>query len=45
VFDDVSPNQFPGVVQALDSISHTGQYAVKKISDGGERGYALARRN
>lgn len=42
VFDDVTPNTFPGVVRAVHAISSDYNYEVKNIASGDHRGYAIA---
>lgn len=41
-FDDVTPEVFPGVVEAVDTIESTGNYAVTRMQISRERGYAWA---
>lgn len=41
-FDDVTPEQFPGVVEAVDDIARSRTYDVQRIRLG--RGYAIATR-
>lgn len=42
VFDDVTPEKFDGVVQALDRITAEGAYAIERIQPSDQRGYAIA---
>ena len=44
VFDDVSPGQFPGVVQAVEEIAACYPYDVERLSSDSARGYAVATR-
>lgn len=44
VFDDVTPGQFDGVVEALDAIEREGVYDVERLQVSDQRGYAIARR-
>ena len=44
VFDDNSPNQFPGVVKAVDEICHTHGYDKLALNSEGGRGYVVARK-
>lgn len=42
VFDDVTPELFPGVVEALAAIKREGLYDVERLLPTDQRGYALA---
>lgn len=44
VFDDVTPNRFPGIVDAVAAIEGDGRYSVERILVSEDRGYAIARR-
>ena len=43
-FDDVTPNKFPGVVNALNQIKKNGHYSVNFLDFSKDRAYALATR-
>jgi predicted O-methyltransferase YrrM len=42
VFDDVTPGQFDGVVEAVAAIARSGVYDVERLSVSDQRGYAIA---
>lgn len=42
VFDDVTPGQFDGVVEALEAIGLEGAYTIEKLQVSDQRGYAIA---
>ena len=42
VFDDVTPDTFPGVVKAINYIEKLGKYKVQEILSSKKRGYAVA---
>ena len=42
VFDDVTPDQFPGVVEAVEEIGKSYAYNVRHIQAARARGYAVA---
>lgn len=44
VFDDVTPMTFPGVVAAVEAIARRGDYDVRRVQAGADRGYAVATR-
>jgi hypothetical protein len=44
VFDDVTPRQFDGVVEAIASIQRQGMYEIEYCGVPEERGYAVARK-
>ena len=44
VFDDVTPDTFPGVVEAVDFIHKEANYNIKKIFSSNKRGYAVAKK-
>lgn len=39
-FDDVTPAMFPGIVDAVNYIEHTGRYAIHRLEVSPQRGYA-----
>ena len=43
-FDDVTPEVFPGVVEAVDELEATAGYAMRRLTASEQRGYAIARR-
>lgn len=43
-FDDVTPELFPGVCDAVDTIENEHQYSVKRLQITSQRGYAIAKR-
>ncbi len=43
VFDDVTPELFPGVCKAVEAIESEGKYDVERIQVSAQRGYAVAR--
>jgi len=42
-FDDYTPQQFPGVVAAVDAIMEEGRHEFRKIRLSDYRGYVFAR--
>ncbi len=44
VFDDVTPDMFPGVVQAVDHIEKAEGYAIQRLQVSEQRGYAIAKK-
>ncbi len=44
VFDDVTPELFPGVVKAVERIADEGRYRIERLAVSAQRGYAWAER-
>lgn len=44
VFDDVTPNLFDGVVDAINQIELQGLYDIERLTASNERGYAIAKK-
>ena len=45
IFDDYSPNLFPGVVKVVEEIRISGEYSIEILVSSKSRGYAIATKN